>query len=297
MTTFLVNQTIIARHGQALFTTAGSDTWLCPSGVTNVCISVCGAGGYGGYSATVFRGAGGGGGGFAYVNNLPVSPGTNYSLQVGAAGGTTGTSGTGSSWFKAYDYLYATGGANGSIGISSSTNGGGGGAAGYSANGGAGGSAGSTFTGGVGGFGGGNAPTTIIYHTGGRGGASGTTNQAVTASALGFPTNGGAAAGGSGGYTNPINGGGVSYSGQTSYDANTINTVAAGAILIAPTVGVAAHNGGSNGVSGGIGTVGVTGGGSFGGGAAGGRSTASGGFVRIIWGPERSYPNTVTGNI
>lgn len=297
MTTFLVNQTIIARHGQASYTTSGSYTWLCPSGVTNVCISVCGAGGYGGANSTVSRGSGGGGGGFAYLNNLSVSPGTNYNLQVGTAGGTGGVGGTGSSWFNAFDYLYATGGANGIVGVSTTTNGGGGGAAGYSANGGVGGSAGSTYTGGLGGYGGGNAPTTIIYHTGGRGGASGTTNQSVTASALGFPTTGGAAAGGSGGYTNPINGGGVSYSGQTSYDANTINTAAAGAVLIAPVTGVVTHNGGSNGVSGGVGTVGVTGGGSFGGGSAGGRSTAGGGFVRIIWGPNRAYPNTVTGNI
>lgn len=297
MTTFLVNQTIIARHGQATYNTSGSYTWLCPSGVNNVCIAVCGAGGYGGYNTTIFRGAGGGGGGFAYVNNLPVSPGTVYNIQVGASGGTTGINGTGSSWFNAYDYLYATAGANGSVGVSTSTNGGGGGAAGYSANGGIGGTASNIYTGGIGGYGGGNAPATIIYHTGGKGGAASSTSQSVTAATLGNPTNGGAAAGGGGGYTNPLNGGGVSYTGQTSYDANTVNTTAAGATLIAPVTGIVTHNGGSNGASGGVGTVGITGGGSYGGGSAGGRATAGNGFVRLIWGPNRAYPNTVTWDI
>jgi hypothetical protein len=297
LTTFLINQTIIARHGEATFTTAGSHTWLCPSGVTNVCIAVCGAGGYGGSNISIQRGSGGGGGGFAYVNNLRVYSGNTYNLQVGVAGGTVGVGGTGSSWFDSSTYLYATGGASGVVGTNSGMNGGGGGAAGYSANGGSGGGASTTYAGGIGGFGGGNAPTTIIYRTGGRGGYASSGSQSITAATLGVPTNGGAAAGGSGAASNPFNGGGVSYDGQTSYDANTVNTVAGGAILIPSNPAIATHNGGSNGTSGGIGTVGTTGGGSYGGGSAGGRSTAGGGFVRIIWGPNRSYPNTVTGTI
>lgn len=293
----MINQNIIARHGQATYTTSGVYTWTCPSGVTNVCIAVCGAGGVGGFNPTILKGSGGGGGGFAYVNNLRVYAGNTYNLQVGEAGGTTGIDGTGSSWFDSSNYLYATAGAAGTTGNNLGMNGGGGGAAGYSANGGIGGSASTTYAGGAGGVGGGNAPTTIVYHTGGRGGYASQSSQSVTAATLGVPTNGGAAAGGSGSSSNPFNGGGVSYDGQTSYDANTVNTVSGGAVLIPTNPAVATHNGGSNGTSGGIGTVGTTGGGSFGGGSAGGRATAGGGFVRIIWGPNRSYPNTVTGTI
>jgi hypothetical protein len=94
-----------------------------------------------------------------------------------------------------------------------------------------------------------------------------------------------------------MNGGGVSYDGQSSFDANNVTTKVSSAVLITPVSGVAEHNAGSNGTSGGVGTVGLTGGGSFGGGSAGGRSTAGGGFVRIIWGPDRAYPNTITGSI
>lgn len=299
MTTFLINQTIISRHGEATFITAGSHTWLCPYGVTNVCIAVCGAGGAGGANSTVFKGAGGGGGGFAYVNNLRVYPGNNYSIQVGTPGGTSGVGGTGSSWFDSSSYLYATGGGAGAIAATnSSTNGGGGGAAGYSANGGFGGSSSTqTYAGGLGGYGGGNAPASIVYNTGGRGGYASSGASPITTALLGTPSDGGAAAGGAAGFNNPMNGGGVSYDGQSSFDANNIITQASGAVVLPPFNGIAVHNGGSNGTSGGIGTVGLTGGGSFGGGSAGGRSTAGNGFVRIIWGIGREYPNTVTGTI
>ena len=66
---------------------AGLGHWTCPPNVTNILAEVWGGGGAGG------AGAGGGGGAeYAYAN-IPVTPGTTYSLWTGAGGkADTGTS-------------------------------------------------------------------------------------------------------------------------------------------------------------------------------------------------------------
>lgn len=73
------------------FTTPGTDTWVCPVGVTDIQVECWGAGG-GGHSA---GGATAGGAGGAYVKriNIAVIPGTSYDIVVGT-GGTPGVSGT-----------------------------------------------------------------------------------------------------------------------------------------------------------------------------------------------------------
>ena len=70
------------------FTTPGTYSWMCPIGVTSVCV-VCiggGAGGDNGHGNTA-----GGGGGLAWKNNIPVTPGVSYVVEVGAGGAGAGS--------------------------------------------------------------------------------------------------------------------------------------------------------------------------------------------------------------
>lgn len=68
-----------------VFNTAGSNLWVCPQGVTQVFVSVTGAGGSGATGGTFTNGSGGGGGEScgAYLN---VTPGNSYAYTVGAGG-------------------------------------------------------------------------------------------------------------------------------------------------------------------------------------------------------------------
>jgi hypothetical protein len=79
-------------RGEAVFTTPGTYSWTCPTGVTNIC-AVCIGGGGGGESVlqlpgtdTWTGGGGGWGGGLAWSNSIPVTPGATYKIQVGAGG-------------------------------------------------------------------------------------------------------------------------------------------------------------------------------------------------------------------
>ena len=79
----------------ATYNTAGSNTWICPAGVTSITVKCWGAGGGGGGSrASGSGGAGGGAGGYVEYSNLSVIPGVTYTVIVGT-GGTAGTTGTG----------------------------------------------------------------------------------------------------------------------------------------------------------------------------------------------------------
>ena len=89
-----------ASAGEAFFPEPGQFDWVCPAGVTKVC-AVCIGGGGGGTRDEM---GGGGGGGLGYKNNISVTPGQSYKIQVGAGGagdvymtnyGATG----GDSWF------------------------------------------------------------------------------------------------------------------------------------------------------------------------------------------------------
>jgi hypothetical protein len=82
-----------------------SNTWTAPAGVTQVEILVVGGGGGGGYGRDVantgsFGAGGGGAGGLVYNSALSITPGTSYTVTVGAGGagsvGTTGAANQGS---------------------------------------------------------------------------------------------------------------------------------------------------------------------------------------------------------
>ena len=95
--------------GQQEYTTAGTYTWTCPVGVTSVSVVCVGPGGNNGR-----------GGSLRYVNNISVTPGTGYTVVVGAAGSATNSSFNGTT-------VVANAGANGAGGIGTGGDGGAGG--------------------------------------------------------------------------------------------------------------------------------------------------------------------------
>src|SRR5215472_12827839 len=69
----------------ATFTTAGTFLWTCPAGVTSVQAECWGAGGAGGSGmGNTTTGGGGGGGAYSKANAISVTPGTQYTVIVGA---------------------------------------------------------------------------------------------------------------------------------------------------------------------------------------------------------------------
>jgi hypothetical protein len=89
------------------FNTAGSNSWVCPAGITSVTVECWGAGGGGGNSNNSTGNGGGGGGGGAYSKRIiTVVPGNTYYYSVGTGGtGAPGSSITaavdgGNSWFN-----------------------------------------------------------------------------------------------------------------------------------------------------------------------------------------------------
>jgi hypothetical protein len=253
--------------GQTAYTSSGTYSWTCPAGVYYVNVLAIGGGGNGGGGSA--GGSGGGGGGLGWINNYAVTPGTAYTVTVGAATGnsffvSTGTvcgfggvngvalatvaGGSGGSFFPS-----GQGGMGGAGGDSvGNSGGGGGGAGGYSGNGGAGGTisnTGGAGTGGAGGGGGGSASSTAAR--GGGGGGVGLLGQGT--SGTGGAAGGGQASPGTGGS------GGASGSVQT---AGAYGAGGAGADTSAYTAG--------------LGAVGA---------------------VRIIYGAGRAFPSTNTGDL
>lgn len=64
-----------------------TQSWTAPAGVTKVNLLVVGGGGGGGYSTLSGIVCGGGGGGGLVVGDFTVSPGTSYTVTIGAGGG------------------------------------------------------------------------------------------------------------------------------------------------------------------------------------------------------------------
>lgn len=94
-----------------------SGTWTAPAGVTSVTVEAWGGGGAGGGQNLGSDGGGGGGGGaYSKIVSLPVTPGNNYTVTVGAGGiGVSGGNGGagGDSYFLNTSTVLAKGGAGG----------------------------------------------------------------------------------------------------------------------------------------------------------------------------------------
>ena len=181
---------VAEKRGQNEYTTPGTHSWTCPEGVffvNVVCVGAGGAGtGYNSFDGQYQEGNGGAGGGLGWKNDIQVTPGQSYVVQVGQAGsvqvtpqsaGGSGTNSSGDSYFinattvkggagenalpgtftaSGGDFVGDGGGTGGDGGQGGSFTGGGGGAGGYSGNGGDGG-ANTTGAAGQGGGGGGGS--------------------------------------------------------------------------------------------------------------------------------------------
>ena len=257
------------------YTTAGTFTWVAPTGVTSIAILAVGGGGGGRGNTTFCCGCtGGGGGGLAYRNGFTVTPGNSYTVVVsaGQTGLAVGSNAQAPSSSFNSTTVIATGGRMSGCGGSGTAAGGtvrnggtggnrraGGGAAGYSGNGGIAvqNASGTSVSGGGGG--GGGSPGCNGISMGGGGG-------------VGILGEGSSGAGGTGNATNRAGGGGGS--------------------------------GGASGTAGSIAGVGGNGGAYGGGGGAGIQSpnyaggNGAGGAVRIVWaGGSRGTPSFPSTNV
>jgi len=198
------------------FTTAGSTTWTCPTGVTTATVECWGGGGSGGAGingggTTSSSNAGGGGGGAYVIKAVSVTPGTVYTVVVGAGGAAGTSSNPGGDSSFATSLAVAKGGSAG-VSVSGPSSGGAGGAGG-SASASTGdtkfsGGNGATATSGTGpGGGGGSSAGTGANGNNGSGGTAGTA-----------PTGGGA---GGAGATSSANGVGASTPGGGGGGAKT----------------------------------------------------------------------------
>lgn len=257
--------------GQQAYTSAGSYTWVAPTGVTKVSVVAVGggSGGSGSYP--------GSGGGLGYKNNYTVTPGSSYTVVVGSGGSYNGSGGT-NSYFVSTCVVKGGGGPSCYPGTVS----------------------GGTYTG----DGGGNGGRTRCSGGSGGGGAGGYAGTGGRGAAGSLSTAGCSGAGGGGGggaqygMSPPAGGrggGGVGILGQGSNGSGNYG---------------AGGGGGSGGSAGGNGsgyiiccvpTLFAGNGGAYGGGAGGYNGTGgvgAGGAVRIIWpGNTRSFPSTCTGNL
>jgi len=296
--------------GQVEWTAPGLYSWTCPLGVTQISVLCIGAGGGGsnvGNNVTTYTGRSGGGGALAFANNVSVTPGTVYTIRVGAGGAGaiapvpayqnySGQDGGNSFLSDSVTTFCEAGGGEGgdSASFSGNLTGGGGGQV-------------ITGTGGAGGDGGqgssGNG-TTGGGGAGGYNGAGGGTNWGGTGNPAATGSGGGGqgGAGGIGG----AGGGGVGLYGLGSDGAGG----SGGSGTSVPAVGGGA---GSGGVAGGDSVSSAGGvGGAYGGGGGmgyhdrdvygnggiyqGPGGPGAGGAVRIMWGAGRSYPSTLTTN-
>ena len=276
--------------GSISFTSAGATTWVAPSGVNKISVLVIAAGargaiGYYGCCCGQHYGAGGEGGrggGLEYKNNISVTPGTSYIVQVGVNTGSFAcrTQGDVSSWIgpsSCSSASFAIGRWCGhSYGDGGGTGGGGGGTCGYFISGG--------------------------DRGGGGGGAGGYSGNGGCGATYTYGNDGAGGGGGGGGKGNANSGGGAGGGGVGIYGQGSSGSRNSG-------VGVGGGGGssGSNGTSAPSGST-LTGasGGSYGGGGGGagsayGSSSTGGlgglGVVRIVWpGNTRTFPTTCVGS-
>ena len=261
--------------GDAEFTTPGTYSWVCPAGVTSVSVVCVGGGGGGGYQ---WSSGGGGGGGLGWKNAIAVTPGTAYTVVVGAGGpslanaANAGSEG-GNSYFIGLDTVAGYGGGRGGPNSTATANGRGGG-----------------YFGDGGGRGGDGAYEGSWTRAGaGAGGYSGRGGEGAVSGGS-FPETGSGAGAGGGHYSSTY---GVPAGGGVGLYGRGADGVARGQYL-----GGGGGSGGGNGTGGegsgessykGI-TGGQYGGGGGGSGTSYGGGAGGGGAVRIIWGGGRSFP-------
>jgi hypothetical protein len=280
--------------GQQNFTSTGQSTFTVPTGVTSVNFLLIGGGG-GGSASTLssngVSGGGGGGGALSWRNGYTVTPGQTLYITVGS-GGSGGSSSSNNNATAGGDSYVRIGSHSGTIvgragggakGLYNATTGFASGGVNYSSTYGGGGSVSGGGNGGKGGCGS-NGNT-----GGGGGGAGGYSGQGGQGSqGTAYNETGGWGGGGGGGT------GANSLTSAVTFGGGGVGILGEG------TSGGAGHTTYNKQGSPGSGGTNQT----YGGGGAGAEddSPSSGGngaqgAVRIIWGSNRSYPSTNTGDV
>lgn len=272
------NSVTAVSAGSQSYTTAGTYSWVAPANVTSVSIVAVGGGGGGFLGA---RGSGGSGGGLGYRNNQAVTPGTSYTVVVGAGG--QGATSCVSATDGGCSYFSSTAVVNGGKGLK-----------GFCSNSGT--IAGGTFTGTGGGAGGAANNNANCFSSRGGGGAGGYSGAGGNG---GITGNGFAGAGGGGGG----GGGTASANTQPRGSGGGVGIFGQGSNGTAGTGGFSSTTGGGGGSGGGTG--GYVAGGAYGGGGHGAQTSGcfnwfagNGGVgaVRILWpGNTRTFPSTSVG--
>lgn len=267
-------------QGQSLFSSPGSYTFTVPARISTISAVAVGGGGGGSY---IWSYGAGGGGGTAWVSGLPVTPGETFTVEVGGGGSTWSYEGS-----RPGNNSLLRRNSNGTNHIIGYGSGQGGPNSAGSASGGYTFSGGSSGGGGRGGYTNWNWP----YAGGGAGGYQGHGGDYNAGQGYG---GGGSAGHMHSSYWGTPGGGGVGIYGQSNDGYNRGYGRGGG--------------GGSGGGHGGDGEPyhyygrGDIYGGLYGGGAGGsgsayyGGGTGGNGAVRIIWGPNRAYPNTNTNDV
>ncbi len=271
---------IKAPTGQVAFTTPGTYQWIAPAGVNSVCVVAVGAGGRGGSS---WSSGGNGGGGLGWKNNITVVPGQTYTVVVGDTGSSSGNSNDaatfgGNSYFIDLTTVAGYGGGNGGPNSQGTSNGYGGGYVGDG--------------GGRGGKGGGPSWSEGGGGAGGYMGAGGNGGSNTN-------TSGGGGNGSYNAYSSTYGtggGGGVGILGYTSNASGWYPAEVTGAGGNGGSGGSNASFGETSGYGNGNRTGGLYGGGGGGSGTSWGGGAGGSGAVRIIWGPGRAFPSTLTAN-
>jgi hypothetical protein len=220
------------------FTSTGSATWTCPSGITGIKLLVVAGGG--GAGRSTWAPGGGGAGGLAYISNYTVTEGTTYNLSVGAGGaGSTTGDGTGDlgtdSVFDSSDSeetITAKGGGGGGTYVNPPTSGGSGGGGGANSSGDNGGASSNqaadfgSYTSVGFGNSGGNGSTESLGGGGQGGGAGGTPAGKDYSSVFGtgYGESGWFSGGGGGGSMSESGGSGPSSGGQGGGGDGTTGT-------------------------------------------------------------------------
>ena len=101
---------------------SSSGTWTCPTGVYFITLNMCG-GGNAGFAGGSPGGNGGNAGQVATFTDVPVSPGTTYTVTVGAGGTRSGAAGSNSSFTGGSLTAQIATGGGGAAGGDSSSNG------------------------------------------------------------------------------------------------------------------------------------------------------------------------------
>lgn len=281
------NYTIIDTKSEILYYSSGTYSFVAPAdAATHGVDAVCVGGGGGGDNA------GGGGGGLGWKNGIPVGNGSSYTVVVGSGGGTGGGPHGGDSYFVSTGEVRGRGGnsaSGSSSGSGGSYNGSGGGSGGNGSPGPAWGGGG----GGAGGYSGNGGNAGNQQGSSGNGGAGGGGASNGPADPPGNNRRKGGAGGGVGLYGQGPNGAGAPYDPIGGYAGN------GGSFYDGSAYGIPSYQtGGRGGSDGGVHQGGN--GGTYGGGGGGANSTGYGGAggaggVRLMWGPNRSFPNTNTG--